>query len=392
MLQQDSLAEHADYRNKFEIAAQLYKQEAREITNVEVAQSQAQLHASYSSALMQAHNEVQVTQGLAEQHVQHIKTEAQQELVGAQQVIVQQAEHHVRTQREAVVTEAKQALHNKDSEIQNQQRTLAEEARAFAVHEQNQMSEMQNELRLKSRELAQQIDSNQIRASGDAELIANLQQRLGTAELQTRSLQDVIRERSNEDASKQNTLYQKQNQLIEELVQSQRSFEDKDRILNERITQLQKLNEEKERHHLEEQQQLQQHLKEAQSAYNNLAHALQTGGPVLEDDDEELYEEEDVNQPSASSGLHKNAPPFVPHIPRFYDVGTPRTIPKVDLPETQNAGGDAKQENNTDTKVKEADTITFESIQGIRAIRYWKTKPSAQYQVLQLNQKQPFNG
>jgi len=235
MLHQDNLQEHENYRSQFEIAAQRYKQEAREITNVEVAQSQAQLHATYNSALMQAHHEVQTTQGQAEQYVQNIKTEAQQELVGAQQVIVQQAEHHVKIQRDAVVTEARQALNHKDSEIQNQQRTLAEEARAFGLHEQNQMSEVKNDLRLKSIQLARQIDSNKMRASGDAEQIANLQQRLGNAELQNRSLQDVITQRSNEDASVQNTLYQKQTQLIEELVQSQRSFEEKDRILNDTI-------------------------------------------------------------------------------------------------------------------------------------------------------------
>jgi len=246
LLQQDSRAEHEDYRNRFEAAAQRYKQEAREVTNVEVAQSQAQLHASYSSAMLQAHQQIQRTQGIAVEHVQHIKTEAQQELEGAQQVIVQQAEHHVKVQRDAVVSEAKHALHEKDTEIQYQQRSLVEEARAFAVQEQNQVNEMQNELRLKSRALAEAINSSHIKASGDAELIANLQHRLGEAELQRRSLQDVIQERSNENASKENTLFQTQQHLIEELMQSQRSFEDKDRILNGKNSCLQKQNEEKE--------------------------------------------------------------------------------------------------------------------------------------------------
>jgi len=99
MLQQDTLAEHEDYKHRFEVAAQRFKQEAREVTNVEVAQSQAQIHANYSSAMLQAQQEIQRTQGLAEVQVQQVKTMAQQELEGAQQITVQHAEHHVKTQR-----------------------------------------------------------------------------------------------------------------------------------------------------------------------------------------------------------------------------------------------------------------------------------------------------
>jgi len=59
----------------------------------------------------------------------------------------------------------------------------------------------------------------------------------------------------------------------------------------------------------------------------------------------------------------------------LFDVSTPRTLPKVDLPEYHSAGGDAKPENvNPEIKVKEADTITFEPISGIKAVRYWKSK------------------
>ena len=81
---------------------------------LKIAQSQAQMNANVSSAMLQAQQEIQRTQGLAEVHVQHVKTVAQAELEGAQQLIVQQAEHHVNTQRDAVVSEAKEALIAKD--------------------------------------------------------------------------------------------------------------------------------------------------------------------------------------------------------------------------------------------------------------------------------------
>ena len=66
-------------------------------------------------------------------------------------MIVQQAEHNVKTQRDALVSEATQALVEKDTDIQQQQRSLIEEACVFATHEQSQVAEMQNELRMKSR-------------------------------------------------------------------------------------------------------------------------------------------------------------------------------------------------------------------------------------------------
>jgi len=53
------LAEHADYKQRFEVAAQRFKQEARGVTNVEIAQSQAQMNANYSSAMLQAQQETQ---------------------------------------------------------------------------------------------------------------------------------------------------------------------------------------------------------------------------------------------------------------------------------------------------------------------------------------------
>ena len=225
LMQQENVAKHEHYRQRFQTAAEHYKQEAREVTNVEIAQSQAQMNARYSSAMLQAEQEIHQTQGLAEVHVQHVKTIAQAELEGAQQLIVQQAEHHVKTQRDAVVSEAKEALTAKDKDIQQQQQSLIEEARLFATQEQNQVAQMQQELQMRNRALNETIT----RASGDAELISDLQDRLRDSELQCHSLQSVLHERKNERAAKDNTLHQSQQRLTEELMQSQRSSENRDR-------------------------------------------------------------------------------------------------------------------------------------------------------------------
>ena len=63
------------------------------------------------------------------------------------------------------------------------------------------------------------------------------------------------------------------------------------------------------------------------------------------------------------------APPTA--TPSFFEINTPRTLPKVDLPNFQPAGGDAKLEPlNPDQKLKEADVVVFEPIGNIKAVRY----------------------
>ena len=53
------------------------------------------------------------------------------------------------------------------------------------------------------------------RAGGDAMRISDLQSRLREPELQCQSLQSVFQERTNEQAAKGNTLYQKMQQQVQ---------------------------------------------------------------------------------------------------------------------------------------------------------------------------------
>ena len=73
---------------------------------------------------------------------------------------------------------------------------------------------MQNELRMKSRALNESITNSHVRASGDAELISDLQGRLRDSELQCHSLQSVIHERKNEKKPQQKTRYFKVSNVL----------------------------------------------------------------------------------------------------------------------------------------------------------------------------------
>jgi len=159
-------------------------------------------------------------------------------------------------------------------------------------------------------------------------------------------------------------------------MQSQRSSDEKDRILNDKINKLQNQNEDKDRKFVEAQN-MQRTLAEAQNAYNNLYHAVSTGQPLLEEEDEEEDEiQEEIPStsiPHTSKDIPTPAPPSA--TPSFFEINTPSTLPKVDLPDFQPLSGDAKLETVIpDQRIKEADPIAFEPNGTIKAVRYWKTK------------------
>jgi len=178
-------------------------------------------------------------------------------------------------------------------------------------------------------------------------------------------------------------------------MQSPRSSEEKDRILHEKINTLQKHNEETDCQFLEETQKMQLSLAEAQNAYNNLYHAVSTGQPLLEEEDDEEEEEIQADIPSSSilnpsKEPATQAPPLA--TPTFFEIDTPRTLPKVNLPDFRPAGGDAKLEPvSPDQKMKEADVIGFEPIGSIKAVRYWNQKPREKYRG-QSDPEQPLYG
>ena len=132
---------------------------------------------------------------------------------------------------------------------------------------------------------------------------------------------------------------------------------------------------------------------EAQHAYNNLRYAYQMEPPLPDDEDEEEEEADEQEVPSSTLPTFSKEPAPAPSskaAPSMFEINTPRTVPKVSLPNIQVAGGDAKPEPvNPDQKVKEADVIVFEPIGNIKAVRYCKTKkPNEKHQGRQPDPRQ----
>jgi len=135
MMQQANLAEHENYTHRFEVAAQTYKIEAREVTRVEIAQSQAQMNAHFSSAMLQITARDSTNARFSR------STRATCENSSASRVRRGAAINSSasRTPREnskrCTRFRTKEALIATDMEIQQQQQSLTEDARVFAAQE-----------------------------------------------------------------------------------------------------------------------------------------------------------------------------------------------------------------------------------------------------------------
>ena len=106
-------------------------------------------------------------------------------------------------------------------------------------------------------------------------------------------------------------------------------------------------------------------LAEAQTVYNNLEYAMQQ--EEFNEDDEQAYcEEEEETAPQNNQTSSKI---LSQGKPQTFDVAAPRTLPKMDLPNLPQAGGDAVQQpiigQANGNKIKEADSIDFESTPNI---------------------------
>ena len=107
-------AEHAIHQQNEQLrnVAQNYENHARDITSVEVAQSEVKVHRRMQGAMQQSQELKR------EQHrLRATRTEAQKALDSQRQEIIDHAENVLHQRTDAVATEARQALQAKQSQI-----------------------------------------------------------------------------------------------------------------------------------------------------------------------------------------------------------------------------------------------------------------------------------
>ena len=102
-------------REQFRGVAQNYEAYARDLTNVEVAQSEVKVHRQMQGALNQREQQLKNEQN----RLRATRTEAQTALNTQRQEIVDHAENVLQMRTDAVATEARQALQAKQSQIES---------------------------------------------------------------------------------------------------------------------------------------------------------------------------------------------------------------------------------------------------------------------------------
>ena len=109
--------EHAIHNQKeqFRSVAQNYEAHARDITSVEVAQSEVRVHRQMQGALNHQNQQVKNEQN----RLRATRTEAQTALDIQRQEIVDHAENVLQMRTDTVATEARQALQAKQSQIES---------------------------------------------------------------------------------------------------------------------------------------------------------------------------------------------------------------------------------------------------------------------------------